>query len=132
MHVDPKSQVAVCKGCGSEYDVEHVERQVVGTWPYSFDYMDIARGVVPQAILGGVAGALTKKVSVRGAFGAASAALSRAQVWSETKLYPEEFKPEVLTPEFDQHNIFLTLLNAGLAGLGGAGLTALAKWALKE
>jgi hypothetical protein len=95
-----------------------------GSWPYSFDVMDILRGVIPQAIIGGAAGILADNIVAGVAIGAASAAISRAQVWTELRAYPEEFKPETLTlPDVDTHNAFLILFQSALAGLGGGLIT---------
>ena len=95
-----------------------------GSWPYSFDVMDILRGVIPQAIIGGAAGILADNIAAGAAIGAASAAVSRAQVWIELRAYPEEFKPETVTmPDVDTHNAFLMLIQSALAGLGGALIT---------
>jgi hypothetical protein len=103
-------------------------KQSIGSWPYSFDVMDILRGVIPQAVLGGIAGKLAKNVWAGAAFGATAAALSRAQIWIELRAYPEEFKPEVSTgPGYDAHNAFLIAFESALAALGGALIT----WALK-
>jgi hypothetical protein len=101
-------------------------KQSFGTWPYSFDIMDILRGVIPEALLGGAAGAVSKKnpAIVGGLVGAASAAIARSQILAEITFYPEEYVE--LPPEVVTHNVFLILFQSVLAGLAGAGLSMLA------
>jgi hypothetical protein len=94
-----------------------------GTYPYSFDVMDILRGVIPQTLLGTFVGKSCRNNTMAAIVGASSAALSRGQTLTEILFYPEEFA--ALPENTAEHNVFLIFFNAVLAGLASFGLSSL-------
>lgn len=106
----------------------------VGTWPYSFDWVDLVR-VLPEAFASGITtGVLAKnekQAALAGAaLGATTGALARGQIMIEMKAYPKEFEGGAISPyapDVWQHNYFIMLLDALVSGGVGAGLGYLVK-----
>lgn len=100
-------------------------KTTIGSWPFSFDVADLLR-VIPEGVLGGVAGYFAepkKAVLVSGSVGAAAGALARGQIIIETLAYPEEFQS--LPPDCLTHGVFIAALDALVAGAIGAGISYL-------
>jgi len=100
---------------------------VYGTWPYSFDTIDLAR-VIPEAVLSAIAGILADKdkgLWIAGGLGAGMGALARTQILIEMTVYPEEFALGIITPDMMTHQYFIALLDALVAGVAALGITYL-------